>query len=704
VSTGAALLQRLLDDSARPQALVARDGACVHANPAFLAALGLAPGAAVDPGAWFDRASLSAVLAGSGAQPAPVELLPSAAHGRAPAFEAIRVEHEGAPHVLLRAAADPSERARCERDLFFALAPDLVALLDAGGRLGETNPAWTVSLGWEHAQLAGMALAELAHEDDRERLEGALRTAASGADVLRARLRSRFGGWRWFEWTLSAFDDGRLYATARDVTAQVRTREALLRHRDELEARIAERTAELDAALARLRLHADNSPLATIEWDAALRVSYWSRRAREMTGWTAEEAQGRTPHELPLFDEGQSQGFQVAMARLLGREAPRQSHVQRVRTRDGRELACEWFDSAVYGPDGQVASILSLVQDVTAREAARAALADSEERFRLAFEQTAVGMAHVALDGRWLRMNHRLAQMLGFDSAPADGHLLDLVHPEDRAADAAALARLLDGRIDASSLEKRLLRVDGSAFWAQQHISLRREPDGSAAHFIVVVEDVDARVSAEHALKAAHEQLEAKVAERTRELERLMAVLEDQARQDPLTGLPNRRGLMDRLPRSIARSGRQRGSVVLMFVDLDRFKHVNDTLGHEAGDALLRETAVRLLGAVRKTDIVARLGGDEFVVVLENVREPALQARRVAEKIRMALRVPLALDGTTVSLSASIGVVIHEDGVVTPETLIARADGGMYVAKRGGGDAVQVHAEDGADAPEATPG
>jgi diguanylate cyclase (GGDEF)-like protein len=257
--------------------------------------------------------------------------------------------------------------------------------------------------------------------------------------------------------------------------------------------------------------------------------------------------------------------------------------------------------------------------------------------------------------------------------------------------------------VDASSLEKRLVRADGTVFWAQQHISLRREPDGTAVHFIVVVEDIDARVRAEHALKAAHEQLEAKVAERTRELERLMAVLEDQARQDPLTGLPNRRGLMDRLPRTIERSGRQRGAVVLMFVDLDRFKQVNDTLGHEAGDALLRETATRLLGAVRKTDIVARLGGDEFVVVLENVRDPALQARRVGEKIREALARPLRLDGASLAISASIGVVVHDGEDATPESLIARADGHMYAAKRGGGNAVHVLAPVGVETAAAAP-
>lgn len=551
------LLARLFDDGAQALALATPDGRCLRANAPFRQALALGDDAPLD-GLDFARVPGWPALADPRARDASADLaLPGAV--RPWRVHATALELDGAHHLLLHLPdADALARARAERELFFALAPDLVALLDDTGRLHEANPAWTVSLGWDAAQLAGLPLAELVHEDDRERLDAALRGTATAADVLRARLRSRFGGWRWFEWTVCAFDDGRVYATARDVTGQMRARDALLRHRDELEARIAERTAELDGALARLRLHADTSPLATIEWNPGLRVSYWSRRATEMLGWRVDEVEGRAPREAPLFDPDAATAFEAQMGRLLRREAPRQSHVQRVRTRDGRTLACEWFDSAVFDANGEVASILSLVQDVTARE-------------------------------------------------------------------------------------------------------------------------------------AAHEELEAKVAARTRELERLMAVLEDQARQDALTGLPNRRGLMERLPRALERSGRQHGGVVVMFVDLDRFKQVNDAHGHEAGDALLRETAARLMGCVRKTDIVARLGGDEFVVVLENVREPEAQAARVAEKIRRALAEPLRLSGSAVAISASIGVVVHAGDAVTPEDLIARADDGMYAAKRVGGDAVRLH-------------
>ncbi|GAB2508214.1 sensor domain-containing protein [Lysobacter humi (ex Lee et al. 2017)] len=590
---------------------------------------------------------------------------------------------------LVQPADDTAERALAERDLFFALTPDLLAVLDARDRLVETNPAWEATLGWPAEELDGRALASLLHPDDAERTAAFVRDVRSGVGDAghRMRLRSRFGGWRWLEWTLRHLDDGRLYGTARDVTDQVRARDAMLRHREELERRIADRTRELDGALARLQLHADNSPLASIEWDARLRVVHWSRRATEMFGWAEDEVARRTLPQWPFLDAADARDVGDAMDRLFRHECSRATHTVRMRTRGGRVRVCEWFDSALFDDSGAVSSILTLVQDVTERQAALGALQDSEERFRLAFEQTAIGMAHVGLDGYWMRVNRRLATLLG--PRGAHGALLDALHPDDRAAVGRGLADVLAGRVESVAIEARL-HAGGEDTWTLQTLSLRRDADGVPAHYLLAVEDIAARKRAEQALQQAHEALEAKVAERTRELERLMAVLEGQAREDALTGLPNRRGLLERLPRSLDRSARQDGATAVMFVDLDRFKQVNDTLGHDAGDELLRECARRLASSVRKTDIVARLGGDEFVIVLENVRDPRRQARQVAEKVRAALATPVQLGEAAVGISASIGVVVHEPGAGTAavEELIARADRRMYAAKHRGGDGV----------------
>jgi diguanylate cyclase (GGDEF)-like protein/PAS domain S-box-containing protein len=663
-------------------------GRWLQANPALRRLLGgddLPTLAAIAGPSHAD--ALADLLAGRRAR---LRLKPARPSAR-PVLDLLRLrDARGEAHAFVVHGEDlgAQSRAVAERDRFFALTPDLLAFLDARGRLVEVNPAWEATLGFAPRELVGRAVGDLVHDDDRERVLATLGEVRDGlADAsFRCRLRSRYGGWRWIEWQVREFDVARLYCTARDITDQVRARDAQLRHRDELERRIAQRTHELDRALARLQLHADNSPLATIEWDRDLRIAHWSHRAREMFGWREDEVLGRGPGEWPFVHADDATAVDAAIAQLSSRQASRHVHRVRMLASDGRVLACEWFDSALFDAAGQVSSILSLVQDVTAREAATDALADSEERFRLAFEQTAVGMAHVDLDGRCLRVNRRLAELLGHEPDALAGECMhDLVHPDDR----ADFSPLLDGRVDTLDVEARMLRADGSASWTRQTVSLRRGADGRPVHFIVVVEDIDARKAAEAALQRAHEELEAKVAERTRELERLMAVLENQARQDPLTGLPNRRGLMERLPRSLDRSARQDGATVVMFVDLDRFKQVNDTLGHDAGDALLRECARRLEASVRRTDIVARLGGDEFVIVLENVRDPATHARRVAEKVRAALAAPADIGGRAVAISASIGVVLHPRGTASPEDLIARADRRMYEAKHAGGNLVQ---------------
>jgi diguanylate cyclase (GGDEF)-like protein len=180
-----------------------------------------------------------------------------------------------------------------------------------------------------------------------------------------------------------------------------------------------------------------------------------------------------------------------------------------------------------------------------------------------------------------------------------------------------------------------------------------------------------------HLLETMNEQLEATVAKRTAELENLVM-------HDMLTGLPNRRALMQALPVAMSRSARLKTPCAVMFLDLDGFKNVNDTHGHEEGDELLRQFGARIAGAVRRTDTVARLAGDEFVVVLENLNDAA-DAEDMGRKMMPKLREPFTLKTATVHLSASIGIALHLPGDAEDlDALLARADRAMYEAKRGG--------------------
>ncbi|OGS97851.1 MAG: hypothetical protein A3F73_02130 [Gallionellales bacterium RIFCSPLOWO2_12_FULL_59_22] len=160
-------------------------------------------------------------------------------------------------------------------------------------------------------------------------------------------------------------------------------------------------------------------------------------------------------------------------------------------------------------------------------------------------------------------------------------------------------------------------------------------------------------------------------------------VIWQQAHLDALTELPNRRLFFDRLQQAIKKTNRTGMPLALLFIDLDRFKEVNDILGHATGDALLKEAAIRLSGCVRDTDTVARLGGDEFTVIMEEI-DNSDSVERVANNIKQKLSAPFALSGETVHISASTGIVLYPADAATAEDLLINADRAMYLAKESG--------------------
>ena len=176
------------------------------------------------------------------------------------------------------------------------------------------------------------------------------------------------------------------------------------------------------------------------------------------------------------------------------------------------------------------------------------------------------------------------------------------------------------------------------------------------------------------------------------ERKQVEAIREHEATHDPLTGLLNRRGMFDLLSQAIARVKRTRASLALLFIDLDGFKQINDTHGHEAGDAVLREVAARLQASIRQTDTAARLGGDEFTVILENIKHGISDANMLAQKILETLQHPIQLDSVTATISASIGISMHHpDDERSADQLVNAADSAMYTAKHAGKNQVCVH-------------
>ena len=286
------------------------------------------------------------------------------------------------------------------------------------------------------------------------------------------------------------------------------------------------------------------------------------------------------------------------------------------------------------------------------------ALRHAEARFRSAFDDAAIGMALVDLDGRWMRVNDALARLTGYavDELVGMG-FRDLTPDDELPSDLQALQELAAGRLNIYHAEKRYRRADGGIVWISLSVSLVRDPDGRP-HLISQMQDITDRKAAERELA-------------------------ERALHDPLTGLPNRLLFLDRVQVALARIERSAAPVAVLFIDLDRFKLVNDSLGHSIGDRMLIEVAERLHGALRPNDTVSRFGGDEFTILCENIDERG--ARAVAERISESLSEPFLIDGRELFASASLGVSISRDHRVQAEAMLRDSDAAMYRAKEQGG-------------------
>jgi diguanylate cyclase (GGDEF)-like protein/PAS domain S-box-containing protein len=287
-------------------------------------------------------------------------------------------------------------------------------------------------------------------------------------------------------------------------------------------------------------------------------------------------------------------------------------------------------------------------------------LKESESRFHSAFSHAAIGMAIVSTEGKFIQANKAFCEMLGRNSPDLSPvRLFDLVNPADVDALRGPLDRLVKGDLNSVHIEIRGLHRDGTDVWMSLNVSLARDWQFHTHNLIVQAQDVSARRRAE-------------------------AELFHNAYHDSLTQLTNRVHFDEQLNRAIARVQRhpeQRFAV--MYLDFDRFKVVNDSLGHKAGDELLVNVARRLKGMLRESDVLARLGGDEFAILVENIkneREPV----ELAERIHKELQRPIQLGHMEVAISASIGITYSTNDYQTSDQIIRDADIAMYKAKSKG--------------------
>lgn len=423
-----------------------------------------------------------------------------------------------------------------------------------------------------------------------------------------------------------------------------------------------------------------------------------NERFSEMFGWPRNELVGQPTHILYPSEEAYAALGRIATP-ILSKGKRMDTELQ-MKKRDGTLFWCRMLANAIDPGDHSKGSIF-ITEDITTRKAADEALK------QLLLEQQAILdnalIAIAFLKGRdILRCNRRLEQLFGYEPGELNGVSSAVLYPTEEDYETGMHGFLGLIRDGTHSNDVMLRKKDGTRFWCHLNGNLVEKSDPGKGS-VWLAEDITERRNTQEALLRARDNLELRVLERTAELatantrlqreiqERRLA--EEQVRHlahhDALTGLPNRRLLEDRLEQALVRAKRQHLLVAVLFVDLDRFKLVNDTLGHRVGDLLLQAVATRLRELLREGDTVARVGGDEFVLVLPDMHSTDATGD-IAQKLLDALAQPYRIDSHELLATPSIGISIFPKDGNEVGTLISRADAAMYFAKQAGRKNFQI--------------
>ena len=466
------------------------------------------------------------------------------------------------------------------------------------------------------------------------------------------------GGKKVYELSLTRATDGRhvdaIYTKATFVDAEGKVAGLVgviveISDRKELERTLNESNQKLRSII-------EASPLAIIARDLGGVISLWNPAAEKIFGWTADEVMGTSHSIVPADIRGEVQALrrQVEQGMMLTLEETR-----RIR-KDGVVMDVSLSVAPIYDAGQHIVGTLVLIADVSRRKQAEDALRDSEAQLRLAMEAADMGSWYWNLDTGKISFSDGFGPLFGMPRGyifTEYSEFLSRIHPEDRAAADASAQRAI--RLDANfELECRAIWPDGNVHWIAVRGQVTRGANGRAQRIVGVASDVTNR----------------------RQSEQRIAYL---AHHDALTGLPNRALLQDRIEQAIAHSNRNATQVAVMFIDLDHFKTINDSLGHQQGDLLLQLVAARIQDGMREIDTVARLGGDEFVIVIPALSndDQGSDATAVAQKLLERLSAHFHLPSHDLHIGASIGISIYPNDGATAEILMRNADTAMYHAK-----------------------
>jgi diguanylate cyclase (GGDEF)-like protein/PAS domain S-box-containing protein len=506
-----------------------------------------------------------------------------------------------------------------------------VVVVDLAGRIRVANRAAAAMLGYEEKALDGRHMRTILAPDERistgrivhsaGTLEQSMRWRAADDRVIDVAVSSSY--------VRDAENNpvGVVYA-ASDVTERRRA-EQQLRESEE-----------------RYRRLFDGNPLPMWVYDyQTLRFIDVNQAAMRHYGFTREQFLRMTIADIR--PAGELDRMREALESL---SAHSEGKIFRHKTKDGAQFDAE-VTSFEFESAGRRARLVIAV-DVTERRRAEQRLRESEERYRLLFERNLAGVFRSTMDGVVLDCNEALARTFGYDT-PAEFLSQPATSVYEQAEDRQRLMLRLKEQHVLSNIEVRMRKRDGTPIWVLENMTLL---DGDLIEGTII--DITDR-------KTAQEQMEY------------------QAYHDLLTDLPNRLLFRDRIGVALAHAKRHRTAAAVMFLDLDQFKIVNDSLGHTVGDSLLRAVGARLVTSVRAHDTVARMGGDEFTILLSDVGGSA-DAATVAQKLLDSVSHPIIVEGHELFVTTSIGIALFPDDGTDAETLLKNADRAMYHAKEMG--------------------
>lgn len=511
-----------------------------------------------------------------------------------------------APHVM----REEAERLRAVMES----APNAVVVVDGRGRIVITNSEADRMFGYGRKELIG------------ETIEILIPMAARGRHT---HLRERFVAQ---ERTRPMGTTRELVALRKDGTefpvevglGRLQTDAGVL-----ITSAIADITArkQAEASISRLAAIVQSADEAIVGETLEGTITAWNAAAERIYGFLAEEVIGRHVSMLCPSVKHEEEVGEILVEITAGRIVEQFETTRR--RKDGRLIDISLSASPVRDADGRVTGVCAVVRDISERRKAANALAEAEERFRGAFEEAPIGMTLLDARGHMTKVNRALCEITGRDAPQLEGiRCAQMLHRDDAGQPSAGLRALRSGQQTVYTGELRLAHACGHPVWTALQATLIHDADGKPRRFLVQIQDITDR-------------------------KRYEQRLQEMADHDALTGLLNRRSFTRELDSQAALAARYGPEGALLMLDLDNFKHVNDTLGHQAGDEIILRSAQLLAGRLRVSDRIARLGGDEFAILLP--KADAVAAERVARQLLDVLTLgPITVGMTTRTVTASI--------------------------------------------------